>query len=389
MKNLTAFLLLNIFFTFSTFAQVKYFSSLTGIISPYLEYKPRGVLTEKEAANKNHYRVKYRKDGRIAEIAFYKRNLPNNKAYFKTHKVVYSYQKDKIIRTYFNHNDERSVLWRHYYGGGEIHKEEFHLNANGDKSILQFYDTMGKRIATSLGAFRYEWETLSENAFIQRQWNEDKELIILTPYFPFRVAKITTDSLGHLYEIINLDAKTEKITLHHEGGYAKVVFDFDSFGNEMGWAFFDENGNAINRKLSQNMDYGYSKWIYTTRWLNKEKGLMLSFTEKYLDASGQQVTNNYGIYAIKYTRNTLGDFKSMEFYGISNKKIIHPTQGFCRLEVDYNKKGDEKEVRYYNSEGELMNNLQNGVAIQQFIYDNNRNIKEIRQFDSNNNPIKS
>ena len=81
---------------------VKYFSKLTGIISPFLDYKPRGELAETELMGRCYYKVYYDDANRIKEIQYFRDSIPDDQSYFYAHKVKYAYEPDHIVRFYFD-----------------------------------------------------------------------------------------------------------------------------------------------------------------------------------------------------------------------------------------------------------------------------------------------
>ncbi|MEQ8926370.1 MAG: hypothetical protein RLO81_11185, partial [Fulvivirga sp.] len=173
--------------------EIKYYSKLTGIISPFLEYKPRGQLSLQELNDKTYYKVTYDSANRISEIEYYKGTNADNQSYYYTHSVKYQYKPDQLIRTYFDDQGNRMAMWRHYYQGDAIHKEVFQLNEQGKRVSLQLFDTLGNRVSNGLNIYEYQVNHLNDHQFIQQQFDSLGNPLTLTGYFPFEKALISTD----------------------------------------------------------------------------------------------------------------------------------------------------------------------------------------------------
>ena len=136
----TIFSVLLVFST-PTHADQQIFARLVGIISPGIQYIPAGKLDRAQAEVSSQYRVSYDGKGRFSSIAFFNAGKRSNGAYFGTHEVRYRYGDTFIERRYYDKNNEPTSMWRHYYGGGDIHVERFELDSRGRKQSLGFRDT--------------------------------------------------------------------------------------------------------------------------------------------------------------------------------------------------------------------------------------------------------
>ncbi|MEH8016468.1 hypothetical protein MN202_04445 [Rheinheimera muenzenbergensis] len=333
------------------------FAKLPGIISPYIEYMPMGRISAEKASEMPHYTVAYDEQQRIVEISFFRGPNPSNNAYFGTHKVKYNYSPEKLVRTYFDTKGEKSVLQRHYYKGGQIHKEEFQLDSQGNKTKLFLYDSTNKRIETGLGTYEFSFEKIDESSFIQQQFKKNGERQILTEYFPFETTLIKLDSLGLLYSITHIHPETHKKELHKAAGYAEVVFDFDQYGNELGWWFLDTEGKLVNRKPFYDIGgHGYARWAYEMDWRDQESGAVHGFIERYYDAKGQAVNNNSGVHEVRYIHNAWGEATVISSFNKKGEKVIDPAYGYFRMTVDYDDLGERISTKKYDANENLINN---------------------------------
>lgn len=331
----------------------QYFTQLAGIISPYLSYQGRGELSQAQAQGLKHYRFSYDTQGRIKEIAFFDQDKPNAQAYFGAHKVVYHYATDTLIRSYFGVGGGKSTFWRHYYLGDNLHQELFLLDQAGKKKSLVLLDSLGHQVATGLGSYRFEFETLNDSQFVQRQFTQAGSAKVLTGYFPFPTSLITKDKRGYLYSITNLD-ESGKPAIQPEAGYAKVIFDFDEYGNELGWSFHDTSGKPANRLAAHDMDHGFAQVRYDFTWKDHSLGLYHAFVERYFAADGNAVPNNLGIHQIQYYFTETSEIQSMAYYGLRDSAVMHPSYGFHRIEYAYDSLGIRTGTQRFDARGNVL-----------------------------------
>ena len=333
--------------------KLRYFTKLTGIISPYLDYKPRGEITKQQTQTLSHYKVLYDEQNRIISLKYFKGDIPSNESYFFAHEVRYTYQSDITLRTYLDTDEKPKSMWRHYYFGDAIFQEKFFLDEKGNKSKLILLDSLGNQVASGLGSFTYTFETLDDKTFIQKQFKQDGTPNVLTQYFPFEISKISTDDLGHLYAISNVNEEG-KLVMQETAGFAEVIFDFDQFGNEMAWRFYDTEKQLANRKPFQNMDYGYAQWVYTVDWKDQKLGLANSLYESYSDTNNEPIENNFGIYQTKYSLDEGDNIVSISYWNKSLEKHMHQLAGFHQLFIDYDETGNPVKRTKMDTEGNVL-----------------------------------
>lgn len=294
--------------------QTKYYTNLAGIISPNLEYLGRGEISSEDAKILKHYKFTY-ENNKILKIQYFDKEQPNDNSYYGTHEVRYDYLDNKLIRSYYNTNGNKATAYRHYYLGDNIHHEVFEIDKKNNKTSLTLKDSLNNQIGSGLGSYVFKFEKIDERTFIQTQFKKDGSPNILTTYFPFYKAKISTEKRGFLYSITNVD-DFGNIAMHKDAGYASIVFDFDNYGNELGWSFKDNSNNLSNRKDYLNMDYGFAKVVYNFNWENKKLGLHNGFEEAYFDKENKPVENDKGIHLIKYEYDKKGIFKGMKRFNL-------------------------------------------------------------------------
>ena len=333
-------------------SRVKYFTKLTGIVSPYMAYRPRGEVTLEWVKTMPHYKVSYNLQGQIDEIRYFKYGKSNNDSYFGTHRVKYTRTADSLVRHYFDAQGNKAHMERHYYGGGAIHQEVFLLDAVGHKKELHLKDSLGQRTATGFGTYRFLWKAQNTNTFIQEQYKKEGGRNILTDYFPFYKAKIELDKKGHLYRITNLDTVSNKPIQNENSGYAKVVFNFDAHGNEGGWSFHNLKGELVVRKQAQGMEFGYAKVRYDFDWEDQALGWSRSFSMNFLDADQHPVRNNEGIHSTWFEFDAHDNLTGLAYFDELEIAIMHPIGGYHKLKITYGEEGTQTEVTRFDANGE-------------------------------------
>ncbi|MCB0462393.1 MAG: hypothetical protein KDC81_06790 [Flavobacteriaceae bacterium] len=300
-------------------SQTKYYTNLAGIISPNLEYLGRGEISAEEAKTLKHYKFTY-ENNKILKIQYFDKEQPNDNSYYGTHEVRYNYLDNKLTRSYYNIKGNKATTYRHYYLGDNIHQEVFELDENKNKVSMILKDSLNNQIESGLGSYVFKFEKIDDSTFIQTQFNIDGKPNILTTYFPFYKTKIFTDKSGFLYSITNID-DFGNIAMNKDAGYASIVFDFDDYGNELGWSFKDTSNNLSNRKNYLNMDYGFAKVVYNFNWENKKLGLHNGFEESYFDKENKPVENDKGIHLINYEFDKNGVLLRLKRYNLDGIKL--------------------------------------------------------------------
>lgn len=327
----------------------KYYANLVGVVSPYLEYTPQGEITRKQADSLGRYYIFSYKNNKLYQIRFFKRNRPSDQSYFRTHSVRYEYKKNSVRRSYYDKDENRTTMWRHYYGGGDIHEEKYTLDKFGKKNSLVLKDTSGNQISNGEGVYRYNWVHLSDTRIIQTHVDSLGQLSYYRKDIPFKRLILEINDLGYSRSLTRINA--DKIPENHPSeGYAKLELLFDNFGNETGWVHKDKDSKLVNLPN----EFGHSKWLYKKQYSNQKWGIVRSFMENYYDKDGLRVQNDDGIHQVQYVFNKYGDISEMKYYNANLERQMHRTNGFFRAEVQYDSIGNRRSVLKYDVSGKLL-----------------------------------
>lgn len=356
--------------------RTEYYAGLAGVISPLLEYTPRGpVSAERAGTLPYHYRVIYDEQGRLKNIKYFELNRPSNGAYFDTHEVSYEYGQGKRTRSYYGADGAPKAMWRHYYQSTNVQKEVY--VTEGNKTTLQMYGLDGERVVVGTGAYSFVAEKGDPRGFYQTQYQQDGTPTVIFDYLPFERSLITKNAAGYLYQILNLEAEGGQVVTHEIAGFAEMRLHFDEYGNEMGWDFRNTNGQLVNRGEG-NVDPGYAAWIYDMQWTDRSLGHFTVFTERLETASGVPFCAA-GIRCLVSREVTpTNEISRVQVFGPDGKLAMDPDGNYAEIQLSYDAMDRRTEMRFMGTDGALR---RTGVAVRTYHYDQSGEAAEIKEFD--------
>ncbi|WP_100641567.1 hypothetical protein [Alteromonas facilis] len=360
--------------------EVRYFTKIVGIISPFIDYTLVGEIDSSSTSALNHYKVSYDARGRVKTIAYFHGIHPSEDSYFYAHEVRYSYAKDIMSRRYFDMNGAPKAMWRHYYMGGDIHHEQF--KQSQEHVELTLYSTAGEPVETGLNAYKFVKKEKDLAQFIQTQYDKNETPVVLTNYFPFETSLIVLDEKGYLNSIINLNPNTEKVENHAIAEFSHVAFDFDEFGNELGWTFLNTNGERVNRP-SVIESPGYAEWTYEFEWKNRKIGTYHSFEMRYFEKDGKQYCPDNHVCVTRYETDSFGDYSAQSFHQVDGALVLNPDVGYAKVTIIRDGRGRRIESRYFGADGQLRTA---DVAVRRYEYKPDGS-EIVVEYDANMNQI--
>lgn len=342
---------------------VRYFSGVAGVISPLLEFSPKGEVSAEKAKGINHYVVRYDAQNRLSSLKYFKQSEASSDSYFYAHEVRYTYGEGRRTRAYFGTAGEPQAMSRHYYRSANVQREEYILD--GNKTTLHLYGVGGERVEAGTGTYVFEGELLEGRGLIQRLYRKDGSPGIIFNYLPFEVSLLTLDDNGYIYQILNFDAKTGKVKMHEAAGFAEMRIMFDEFGNEHGWDIRDTAGNLVNRS-SDMEDGGHAIWTYEFDWIDRSLSQYSGHIQRYFTADGAPFCKGGVVCAQKKAFNHRDNITLIEYWGPSDVLVVDPVEKFAKVEFDYDKQGRRSESRYYGADAKLRTA---GVAVRRYSYE--------------------
>lgn len=342
---------------------IRYFAGVAGVISPLLEFSPKGALSAEKAKDLNHYVVRYDAQNRLSSLKYFKQSEASSDSYFYAHEVRYTYGEGRRTRSYFGTAGEPQAMSRHYYRSDNVQREEYILD--GNKTTLHMYGLDGERVEAGTGTYVFEGEILEGRGLIQRLYRKDGSAGIIFNYLPFEVSLLTLDENGYIYQILNFDESTGAVIMHEAAGFAEMRIKFDEFGNELGWDIRDTAGNLVNRSKDME-DGGHAIWTYEFEWIDRSLGQYSGYIQRYFTADSVPFCKGGAVCAQKLQFNRRDNVTRIENWGPSDVLVLDPVEKVAKVEIEYDKQGRRLESRYYGADAKLRTV---GVAVRRYSYD--------------------
>ncbi len=355
MKKIMVLLFLGL--SLSSIAQsTKYFRQLKyNHVSPFIEIVGTHPIDSNTASKTSHYIFKYDTNGRISEIInnHYHTEKVHPLASVGAYKVVFTYQNDKEIRTFYNPNNIRITNDR------DVYKEVYLVDKTNVKKQLNFYDLDDNPMESNWKITEYQWQQ-TRKYIVEKRFNLQRELVDISPYFPFGITGIVLDKNGapkghyNLNEILKVTENKHGVASYQDtydniGNHIKYTYHnkkdkliINQWGYAVGEKVYDKLGNNIKLKLydtdnkileSENIYSNAS--IKLSRTASKEDSLdikkkSLGYLEalqklrpelmnKVLNDSLNKITIGYGRYGIKQFGRATTKAQMIEFAKNWNK----------------------------------------------------------------------
>ncbi|MEO9871612.1 nuclear transport factor 2 family protein [Ekhidna sp.] len=241
MKNITLLLFFGL--SLSSIAQnIKYFRHLRyNHVSPFIELVGTHPIDGNTASKTSHYIFKYDMNGRMSEIInnHYHTEKKHPLASIGSHKVVFSYEDAKEIRTFYNADNTRTRNDR------KVYKEVYIYDENNVKKQLNFYDLDDKPMKSNWKIAEYQWQQTSKY-IVEKRYNLKGNLVNISPYFPFGITGIVLDENGIPKGHYNLNEQLEITENKH--GIASYQDTYDEIGSHIKYTYHDKEDNlAMNQ----------------------------------------------------------------------------------------------------------------------------------------------
>ena len=377
---------------------VAYFSTIALRESPYPDFRGVIRMTRDQAMKRNHYRLIYDKNFRLASVSFHLGNTlrePNHTAnyFFTTPVQKIHYEKGKEIRSFFdrfgNQVTQRGVF-----------REIYMINEMGKRVALHYENENGKKMENSWGISDYKWEHQMDGSVIEKRFNLEQEPKSLRPGFEFFTIRLYYEQNGLLALMQNIDEYGNLV--ENSSGVAQDKLLFDEAGRWYGWNVLDKNhqikrGNGPNVAKGINIpnEYGYETSV------------------RYEDTDGSPLKNNYGFWGSHRFYDAFGNYDYTQFIdstgkpGLNSrsgycyaqytwdrsglnrlkvelldtekKAVLHKRGGYATIQQEYDQENKLIKTSYLGLDGKLVNRKDNGVAYIIYHYDEKRKrVKQIR-----------
>ena len=252
--KITVLLLFSVFIYAQNTPKAKYYRHLQyNHVSPYIALSGTYPIDKITAESTSHYIFKYDSNNRLVEIInnhyFTERKHPL--ASIGVYLLKIEYEKDKIIRTFYDKNGKRITNDR------QVYKEVYYLK-KGFKYKMAFFDLEDNPMASNWNIAQYHWSKKGK-LIIEKRYDLNGESVTLSPYFNFGVSGILLNKQGQPKAHYNLDEKLRPI--NNDVGIASYQDVYDKNGNHSIYTYHDANdelamnqwGFAIGEKVYDNI----------------------------------------------------------------------------------------------------------------------------------------
>ena len=204
--------------------------------------------------------------------------------------VLFKYDKNSAIinKTYLSKDydyDSQLAFQTTFKYGTKIKKEVFRYDEKGNVLSVSYYeDVKEKKRASDANGVSYKYEHVSSNSY-----EHDTIFFLNTEYKP----------------VVGPE------------GYAKKIFGFNENGKNILSKYYVADGANFKLKYKGCAD----NCEYFEKVTNENNVINISYWNEIesKDANEERVENDRGIHKIVISKNTTGEIKSVEFYGLKNK----------------------------------------------------------------------
>jgi len=234
-------------------------------------------------------------------------------------------------------------MWRHYYQGGDIHIERYHLD--GKKRTVSLFNQNNEAIESGIGSHLLVAKQLSKTSYLQTQFTLDGTPHKFRNSMPFKTTLITVDGLGQLDKVSNVTLPSLEPVYNDHAGFATLKVHFDDYGVESGWDYPDEDGNLMNQPETDT-EAGIARWSYYRKWRNRQQGQFEFMWVQVYDQTGRPAKHPNGATTVQYTKDELDRYQKVSYLDAEGKPHQLEKEGYAKRIFHYDENGSRSETRY-------------------------------------------
>lgn len=315
---------------------VQYYRHIQFSETPYDQLKGVYPLTDKQAAEINHYRFTYNEDGSLAEVSYKRGDEVLGYSSMGAATVKVEYSPGKEVYSYFDKDGNQQKnrgAWLAVY----------ELDENGNRAGLHYEDLEGNKMANWNDIAYYVWKVTPDDMIQEKRYTMDGEETVLNQFCPFYELRFSYDDNGYAVRMANyMDDTLYDCTVENCGdvGVSYFLFENDDNGaltkfsvhNSVGqlsnlywgWAKFenklDENGYVLERvSYDQDDELLSGKSTAINVQVYDAHGAVIE--RKFLDDHRNLLENNNGAAIIKYTYDQKGHPVDTTYFNAAEEEI--------------------------------------------------------------------
>ncbi|MBX3174361.1 MAG: hypothetical protein KF709_08100 [Gemmatimonadaceae bacterium] len=384
-----------------------YFAALSFVESPFEDVVGVHRMTAEEASRRNHFRLEYGADRRLARVVFGLGDIPRapdhtGNALSEAPVTEICYAEGVETRRF------RDAHGNPIYTKGNVAEERFTLDSLGYRRSLTFHDADGAPIQNGWGVARYEWSIEKDGTVIEERFDAAGAAAPIRPGFPFFRLRLHFGPAGYLALMENIDAQGRLVenTMHA----AQDKLEFAADGQMLAWNVYDGrearaegNGPRVARGIrefsasgfefsehyrdrngaSMSNAYGFTRSLAT---FDRFGNMLSRFNH---DSSGQRIVNSetgYSGYVFRWDASGLRRL-GLAYFAADGRPTLHRERGYHRTEERYDAAGDLVELAYLDRAGRPVNRSDNGVAVIRTRFDERHRPVHRAYFDVQGRPV--
>lgn len=345
--------------------------------SPYSALVGRYPVSEEAIGYGQHFRFYRDTQGRTKRIERWLRKAITSGGYDRfgalagTAILKFEYNDDKLIRRYFNENNE-PVL-----NSWGVAIEEFSLDERGFRKSLIYKDIDGNRIEDSRGVWITTWDVSDDGkTVIEERTGKDGTPKRYNQFLDFEKVKMVFNDKGLRVAAWNIDENGKPAnSQYRQVAGVKIKWDVSTL-DEKTISWVDEDGKPKNLSPYDVRPgvFGFSSETYEHDMNGYTTGLI------QFDTNGSIVTlENAPVFA-----RTIFDYygfpTDQRYFNAQGQPALNQ-DGIARIEIIRDETGRPIQLRNYNLKGELENTRNGGFARFELVYKPDTEIPERTFFD--------
>lgn len=356
-----------------------YYRNIAFRESPYASIRGIHPIDVSTKDSLFHYAIKYDDQNRITYLqqmmgprnAVYQPDL--NRFLVRSAGLRLSYTDDLEKRTYVDHR-ERPIST----SAGVMH--ELYTYHDGMRQSMIFLDSMGHITENEWGIAQYQWTNKGE--YVQElRYNLKGDTMHLRTGLDFGITRLYYDDLGYIEKFSNHDPRGALRNCSADFAIDKITYSDQ--GDFLTWRSYDkdekittnsQSGIAHGKNIYDNGVLQRCEYYDTSGELTMSHYGFASFEElkdswgnligwKYYDSTGMQITMTPDV---SYAARAYDDYRRITryaFFDSIDNVIIHPQYGFAQIRYEYDDLDRPVSERYLDEQSQPVMARHIGAAI--------------------------
>ncbi|GHF19268.1 hypothetical protein GCM10017044_12280 [Kordiimonas sediminis] len=224
-------------------AEQEHFRHMMFRESPYAPYRGIYPMDGKDTEKAVHYEFSYDDEGRVTRISHKldDQTVPLHGGFdtfiWFAPEVRIAYSDGQEVHTYYGTDGVQ------IHAHGQVWRAVYSLDADGNRTSLEFFDKDGAPSANAWNITRYEWRPSEDGHIFEKRFNPAGEQEKMRPVLEFYEVKLEYDRDGKLSFMRNYGLDHTPTNNSSGAGIDRITYDLN--GNFIRWQVYDKDGNAV------------------------------------------------------------------------------------------------------------------------------------------------